>query len=162
MAIRYLMFEDILAIHDDCLEPTEPIDLLNAGSIASTLYFMRNCFVIGDRKQNAIEKGAILYRDIILNHPFLDGNKRTGAISLLTFLRCNGFYLELRDEEIKVFTVETAEGKHKLDGIKDFIEKHIKEIYKKNIRGKKNGKKKGIDKRRRGSSKKRKSKIRTH
>jgi death-on-curing protein len=160
MAIRYLTFEEILAFHDDCLEPNEPIDLLNAGYIASTLYFMRHHVAIGDRKQNAIEKGAILFRDIILNHPFMDGNKRTGAICLLTFLDYNGFYLEIQDEEIELFTVETAQGKHSLENIKDFIEKYIKDVYKNNIKSVRHGKKK--NKCGRGSKKKRKSKPRPH
>ena len=121
MAIRYLTFEDIIAIHDDCLDYGEPLNILNPGSIASTLYFMRHCSVEGSRKQNIVETGAILYRDIILNHPFMDGNKRAGTICLLTFLRCNGFYLDLNNEDIKTFTVETAKGNNDLDSIKLFI-----------------------------------------
>jgi len=61
----------------------------------------------------------------------MDGNKRAGTICLLTFLRCNGFYLDLNNEDIKTFTVETAKGNNDLDSIKLFIERYIKNIYKK-------------------------------
>lgn len=36
---------------------------------------------------------------IIGNHPFLDGNKRTGYIACLTFLMANGFRLTVAMEE---------------------------------------------------------------
>ncbi len=36
---------------------------------------------------------------IIRNHPFIDGNKRTGTYAALTFLSINGVKLEMMDEE---------------------------------------------------------------
>lgn len=46
------------------------------------------------------EKAAALAWTIIDGHVFIDGNKRTGMISLDTFLRTNGFYLAVSDDEI--------------------------------------------------------------
>ncbi len=91
----------------------------------------------------------------------MDGNKRAGTICLLTFLRCNGFYLDLNNEDIKTFTVETAKGNNDLDSIKLFIERYIKDIYKKNIKGEEFGKKKTSYEFGRGHKKKGKDKFRT-
>ena len=38
-----------------------------------------------------ITQAALYMVGIALNHPFVDGNKRTGYISGMTFLRVNGF-----------------------------------------------------------------------
>lgn len=38
---------------------------------------------------------GILCSRIVLNHPFLDGNKRTGLIAMLTMASMNGLTLEL-------------------------------------------------------------------
>jgi death-on-curing protein len=42
-----------------------------------------------------ITQAALYMVGIALNHPFVDGNKRTGSISGLTFLRVNGFLAHL-------------------------------------------------------------------
>ncbi|HMI20099.1 MAG TPA: type II toxin-antitoxin system death-on-curing family toxin [Sphingomonas sp.] len=44
----------------------------------------------------AIRLGAAIAR----NHGFNDGNKRTAAVSLLTFLRANGFDLDMPDDTL--------------------------------------------------------------
>ena len=43
------------------------------------------------------EKAAALCRGIIADHPFVDGNKRTGIISALLFLERNGKQTNLTD-----------------------------------------------------------------
>ena len=127
MAIRYLTFEDnpwwLFRLWGALKHSKSRIYCIN-------IVFYATLFNRSNRKQNIVEKGAILYRDIILNHPFMNGNKRAGTICLLTFLRCNGFYLDLNNEDIKTFTVETAKGNNDLDSIKLFIERYIKKIYK--------------------------------
>ena|SRR5215469_3874671 len=45
--------------------------------------------------QNIFEEAAALMESIANNHGFLDGNKRTAFISTDTFLRWNGFYLDV-------------------------------------------------------------------
>lgn len=44
------------------------------------------------------QKGARLGYGIIMNHPFVDGNKRTGAHAMLVFLAINGIELCFDDE----------------------------------------------------------------
>lgn len=55
------------------------------------------------------EKAAVMLRAIIAEHPFVDGNKRTGMMSALVFLNLNGYDTsELSDRELEDFAVQVA------------------------------------------------------
>lgn len=45
--------------------------------------------------QNIFEEAAALLESLANNHGFVDGNKRTAFVSTDTFLRWNGFYLDV-------------------------------------------------------------------
>ena len=55
----------------------------------------------GDEKQDLIEKASILMAVISWSQPFLDGNKRTGIVSAIKFLRDNGYELDIKEEDEK-------------------------------------------------------------
>ncbi len=76
--------------------------LRRAGAPAQAAAFLRERGLLESavhRPQNAayyagsdlITQAALYMVGIALNHPFVDGNKRTGYISGMTFLRVNGF-----------------------------------------------------------------------
>jgi len=47
---------------------------------------------------------------IVKNHPFVDGNKRAGALSALVFLESNGIPIKARPGELYELTIAVAEG----------------------------------------------------
>lgn len=47
---------------------------------------------------------------IVRNHPFVDGNKRTGTICMLTFLRLNGARLNSSSQELAPVIWSLADG----------------------------------------------------
>ena len=53
------------------------------------------------------EKAAALGFSLILNHPFVDGNKRIGHAALEVFLVLNGFHLraDVNDAELMILSV---------------------------------------------------------
>jgi death-on-curing protein len=76
------------------------------------------------------DKAAAYLFHIICNHPFLDGNKRTGTITALVFLRQNDIHIELSEEEssfLEELVVLTAQGKATKEQIADFFRKSHKE-----------------------------------
>jgi death-on-curing protein len=44
------------------------------------------------------------------NHPFIDGNKRTGANASITFLLINDFELEFEEDELVDLVLSVASG----------------------------------------------------
>jgi len=45
------------------------------------------------------------------NHPFVDGNKRTGANAAITFLLINDWELDLSEDELVDLVLAVASGK---------------------------------------------------
>ena len=55
-------------------------------------------------------KAAALLHSLVLNHPFLDGNKRVGAAAAELMLELNGFALVASDQEFESIALATARG----------------------------------------------------
>src|SRR5271169_2044498 len=65
---------------------------------------------------------AYLYH-IVQNHPFIDGNKRTGAASALIFLALNAIELQGDEEGLVELTLAVAQGQAGKQQIADFFRK---------------------------------------
>jgi death on curing protein len=73
------------------------------------------------------DKAALYCFNIIGNHIFSDGNKRTGLESALAFLKFNGFRIDklLPKQSLLDFILKIAEGKSSLDECKGWFEANI-------------------------------------
>lgn len=58
------------------------------------------------------------------NHPFLDGNERTAADCMLTFLVLNGVEPTLTSEQLFEWTLQVAIGELKRSGLAERLRKH--------------------------------------
>lgn len=54
---------------------------------------------------------------LVMNHPFLDGNKRVGATAMGGFLAVNGHRLRLDQAELYAMIIATTEGRVEKAGI---------------------------------------------
>jgi death on curing protein len=75
------------------------------------------------------EEAAALMESLGSNHGFLDGNKRIAFSAADTFLRVNGFYLEVNTEEGVEF-IDGSMDRHefRFAQILDWIREHIKKL----------------------------------
>ena len=64
---------------------------------------------------------ALYAAGVIKNHPFLDGNKRTGFIAALTFLLANGYRATAPMEERLAKTLLLAAGELSEDQFADWL-----------------------------------------
>jgi death-on-curing protein len=55
-------------------------------------------------------KAAALMHSLVMNHPFVDGNKRIGAQAALLFLALNEVGWEITPEELEEMTLSVARG----------------------------------------------------
>ena len=78
-----------------------------------------------DLYSDTIQKAASLIESILINHPFIDGNKRTGYVLLRMFLIQNGVDISATQEEKYEFVIGIASGKIKYEQILDWLQKHI-------------------------------------
>jgi death-on-curing protein len=75
-----------------------------------------------DLYTNTIQKAASLIESILINHPFIDGNKRTGYVLLRMFLIENGIDISATQEEKYDFVIKIASGVTKFDKIVIWLE----------------------------------------
>lgn len=73
------------------------------------------------------EMAAAYLFHIIRNHPFVDGNKRTGAVAALVFLALNGMELHASENSFESMVRSTAEGKLDKAKITSFFRRHARE-----------------------------------
>lgn len=73
-------------------------------------------------------KAAVLAHSIIQNHPFIDGNKRTGIAAAALILRKGGFALQVAQEDMVKFVLSIAEGKVSWEEIARWLQENCVEV----------------------------------
>lgn len=90
---------DALAIHDRLLAlHGGAIGLRDLGLLESALARSRHHHTYG-AAPDVIELAALYTAGIIRNHPFVDGNKRTGFVIGVLFLELHGFAFTASEED---------------------------------------------------------------
>jgi len=80
----------------------------DAGLLASALARPRNIAAYGN--PTVFELAAAYALGIIQNHPFVDGNKRTGFLAAYTFLALNGWRLIAPEASVVATVLAVASG----------------------------------------------------
>ena len=96
MSHDYLTLADILGIHQElvrCYGGSHGVR--DIGAVESAL-FRPQCGYYED----IFEEAAALLESLLINHPFIDGNKRTAWASCDVFLRINGVVLQVESLEM--------------------------------------------------------------
>jgi death on curing protein len=89
--------ELVLAIHDrQLVEHGGAEGLGDEGLLQSALGTPQNHFAY--ESADIVELAARYTADIVQNHPFVDGNKRTGFVVGVLFLELNGYRVTAREE----------------------------------------------------------------
>lgn len=72
-----------------------------------------------------VHKAAALIESILINHPFIDGNKRTGYVLMRLLLLSNNYDLQASEDDKYDFVIEIAAGKMKFERIVAWLESHL-------------------------------------
>ena len=73
---------------------------------------------------SVIEMAAAYLYHLVENHPFVDGNKRVGAMAALIFLDMNGFEFDASDEDFTAMVLKIASGEMMKSEISLFLQQH--------------------------------------
>ncbi len=105
--LRYPSAADITALHDKVLlEGGGERGIIIEGNLEFAVAQMRL-----SRSRSIFTSAAYLMRDLLVGHPFLDGNKRTAIASVALFLRMNGYAFRVaRVEEAYDFLTRVIAG----------------------------------------------------
>jgi len=86
-------------------------------------------FATFDQKElypETIDKAVAILESIVTNHPFVDGNKRTGYVLARLFLLREGFDIEATQNEKYEMVISVSNGTCKYEQIKDWFSKRYK------------------------------------
>jgi death on curing protein len=76
--------------------------------------------------QDLMEMAAAYLFHIVKNHPFIDGNKRTGAVAALVFLALNGMVIDAGEDEFEALVRSVAAGRSGKSEIAGFFRRNAK------------------------------------
>ena len=79
-----------------------------------------------DLYPSPVEKAAAILESILINHPFIDGNKRTGYVLMRLTLMEGGMDIKASQKEKYEFVIKVSEGKLDISRIKEWIASHIR------------------------------------
>ncbi len=68
-----------------------------------------------------LDKAASLLESLLNNHPFIDGNKRTGYVLTRLFLLANNYDFNATQQDKYKFIVDIASGKLKFEEIRKWL-----------------------------------------
>ena len=107
----YLSLEQVLELHRLQVRSFGGSGgLRDRGALEAALGRPQATFGGEDLYPDAEAKAAALLHSLVMNHPFVDGNKRIGASAAELFLNVNGALLRSEDEELVETTLAVARG----------------------------------------------------
>ena len=116
----------VLAIHEDQLKRNGGMPgIRDEGLLESALAQPFASFDEQDLYPSVYEKAARYGYGIIKNHPFADGNKRTGTALIIAFLRANGMRFKPRSQDFYEVIVAVADGSMGFDELVAWIEAQL-------------------------------------
>ncbi len=105
----WLARHEVLAIHAELLDRFGgPDGVRDEGMLRSALDRARNRFAYEEPAPDIPALAAAYAEGIVGNHPFLDGNKRTGFVAAYVFLGINGLRLTAPEEDAVERTLALA------------------------------------------------------
>ena len=121
----FLTFAEVIEIHDYQMEHFGGASGLRDIELLKSAIGMPSATFGGTFLHPTIYEMASAYLfHLVENHPFVDGNKRVGAMAALIFLDLNGMDFNASDEEFTAMVLRVASGKMLKAEITLFLKKH--------------------------------------
>ena len=115
----------VLLIHDQLITETGGSSgLRDEGMLDSALNAPFQTFGGEDAYPSLQQKAARLCFCLVKNHPFVEGNKRIGAHTMLVFLALNGVELQYSQTELSDVILQLAAGEIEAEDLLHWILSH--------------------------------------
>ncbi|MGH7831479.1 MAG: type II toxin-antitoxin system death-on-curing family toxin [Candidatus Binatia bacterium] len=124
--MRYLTLNEALELHRRVIgQSGGTLGVLNLDGLESALAQPRMTFGGKDLYPSLADKAAALGYSLIQNHPFLDGNKRTGHAAMEVFLFLNGYEIRASVDEQERIVLQVASGEKDREAFAIWLRDHI-------------------------------------
>ena len=127
--MHYLSEDDILYLHSIAIDEIGGLHgIRDHHAVLSLAGLPRQSFSGQELYPTLFDKAAVYARSISMNHPFLDGNKRTGMLAAGVFLEHNGYKVIVREGGVARFALRIVKQKLDIKEISAWLKKHSRKI----------------------------------
>jgi len=127
--MKYLTEKDVLLLHDIAVNKYGGSHgLRDLGLLESAVARPQSTFDGNDLYPTIFLKAGALVQSLLMNHQFVDGNKRTAMFCVMTFMELNGYKFIAKQEEVVNAALWIENKKPTIEEIADWIKKHTKPI----------------------------------
>ena len=103
--VLFLSVDEVLAIHARLIEAFGgPAGIRDPGLLESALFRPQTGYY-----EDLVAMAAALFESLVMNHAFVDGNKRVAFLATDVFLRLNGWKLAVDHHEAHRFIIGLLE-----------------------------------------------------
>lgn len=123
--MRFLTLIEVLELHRRILAQSGgALGVRDLNLLESAIAQPRVTFAGEDLYPSLLEKAAALGFSIVMNHPFIDGNKRTGHAAMETFLVLNRTEIHASVDEQERVILAIASGELSRDAFLDWLQRN--------------------------------------
>ena len=120
MSRDFLTTDDILEIHNALVEQYGgTAGIRDMSGLEAAVFRPQNGYYA-----NIVEEACALFESILINHPFVDGNKRIGMYVMLTFLEVNGIRVDCTNADVIYAGLSVADGSMDYEGLLAWVREH--------------------------------------
>lgn len=125
----YLALHQVLRIHERQIQRFGGSGgIRDRGALEAAISRPQATFGGDDLYPDPAAKAAALLHSLIANHPFVDGNKRTAAMSAELFLLFNGFELLSDEDDFEAIVMAAARGELAAEELAIWIRQRLQQI----------------------------------
>ena len=123
--VQFLTLDEVLEIHHKLIATFGgPLGIRDMGMLESALYRPQTGYY-----QDLVEMAAALFESLLMNHPFIDGNKRIAFFATDIFLRLNGWKFSVNANQAHHFIIKELENRqNSFDNLKNWIQNSISRL----------------------------------
>lgn len=127
--MRYLTIAEVLEIYQRVMQQTGGlVGIRDLGALESAIVQPYMTFGGNELYPSLVEKAAALGFSLIQNHPFADGNKRTGHAAMESFLALNSYEINASTEEQVEIILSVASSKLSREDFAEWLSNHTQEL----------------------------------
>ena len=127
--MRYLTIAEVLESYQRVMQQSGGlVGIRDLGALESAIAQPYMTFDGNELYPSLAEKAAALGFSLIQNHPFADGNKRTGHAAMESFLALNSYEIDASTDEQVEIVLSLASGKLSRHEFTEWLLNHIQEL----------------------------------
>jgi death-on-curing protein len=127
--MRYLTIAEVLETYQRVMQQSGGlVGIRDLGALESAIAQPYMTFGGNELYPSLTEKAAALGFSLIQNHPFADGNKRTGHAAMETFLILNNHSINASIQEQVEIILSVASSKLNREDFTEWLSEHIRSI----------------------------------